>query len=197
MKIFFLSAAFLAELVYLFTEQHHKWCKCGSLFPISLDVWGSHNSQHLFDPYSFAHFLHGLIFASIFIRFFGATRFGTILLASLIVEGGWELLENSQMVIERYRNATASQGYIGDSFGNSIGDIISCGLGVVFRYAYRPFLSVAAFVMIELLMLVWIRDNLTLAVIMLVSPVESIRSWQLDGAAHTTSDPEILKPKPQ
>lgn len=157
------------------------WCACRTPTPFSTDVHSSHNSQHLLDAYSFSHLLHGVIF-------FFTLRFllpwvvpGIRLLAALAIEIGWEIVENSPMVIDRYRTATASLGYSGDSIVNSVGDVLSCLLGiyVALRLGWRW--SLGLFVAVELAMLYLIRDNLTLNVLMLLWPIDAIRQWQSGG----------------
>lgn len=157
------------------------WCACRQPIPFSTQVASSHNSQHLLDPYSLSHLLHGLIF-------FGVLRLVAPrippwwrLVIGVTVEAGWEVLENSPMVIERYRAATASLGYSGDSIVNSTGDVLSCLLGFWLARALGWWKSIALFVLVEVGMLLWIRDNLTLNVIMLLRPLDAIRRWQLGG----------------
>jgi hypothetical protein len=155
------------------------WCACGQPSLWSGDVRSQHNSQHLFDPYSFTHVLHGVVFFGVltwvFPRLWPAWR----LCLALTLESLWEIVENSAFVIERYRSATAAIGYVGDSVANSLGDILSCAVGfLVARWlGFRG--SVLLGLMLEALLLVWIRDNLTLNVVMLVYPVPDIRAWQM------------------
>lgn len=162
------------------------WCACGRWNPWISDIWSSHCSQHLFDPYTFSHISHGLLF---FVAFRFVSRwlppgarsrftarwwfFGAILL-----EAGWEVLENTPMVIERYRSVTVSLSYNGDSVLNSLADIASCAAGFWFAWKFGVWRALALFLIFEVLTLIWIRDNLTLNVIMLVQPIESIRVWQ-------------------
>lgn len=156
-------------------------CACGSLFPWAGNIWSQHNSQHLFDPYAFTHFLHGLVFAGVLVLLLPRSAPSLRLMLALFCEGLWEVLENSPMIINRYREATFAQGYEGDSILNSSGDLLACLAGVLFaqRFGWRKALPV--FVLVELLLLVWIRDNLTLNVIMLVHPIDFIRVWQTGG----------------
>ena len=103
------------------------------------------------------------------------------LLIALAIEAGWEVLENSPLIIARYRAATAAVGYSGDSIVNSAGDVLSCALGFWLASRLRWWWSVAIFVAVELIMLALIRDNLTLNVIMLLWPLDAIRRWQAGG----------------
>jgi len=176
-----------AAAIVLRAKGRIWWCASGDTSLWITDVWSSHCSQHLVDPYTFSHISHGLLF---FIalswvhrmmpeqwrkQFTPAWRF----VAAVALEVGWEILENSPMLIERYRGQTASLNYTGDSVINSIGDIVACAAGFLIAVkigAWRAFWLVVAF---EVLTLLWIRDNLTLNVVMLVWPVEAIKHWQM------------------
>jgi hypothetical protein len=171
-------ALVLVMMVVLRLQGRIWWCACGTPTLFSTQVASSHNSQHLLDPYAFSHLLHGIIFYWC-LRVFGRRlTVGWKVLIALAVECGWEVLENSPMIIERYRAATASLGYSGDSIVNSTGDVLSCALGLVVAQKIGWKWSIALFVAIELVMLWWIRDNLTLNVIMLIYPIEAIKNWQ-------------------
>lgn len=166
-------------VVALRFEGRIWWCACRTPTPFSIDVHSSHNSQHLLDPYSFSHLLHGIIFFWCLLLLLPRVQFGWRLLIALAIEAGWEVLENSPLIIERYRAATASQGYSGDSIVNSAGDVLSCALGFVLASYIGWKWSIALFVAVELFMLFAIRDNLTLNVIMLITPLDAIRQWQM------------------
>ncbi|MEM8668549.1 MAG: DUF2585 family protein [Planctomycetota bacterium] len=154
------------------------WCACGSLNLASWDIWSTHNSQHLIDPYTFSHVLHGVIFYWLLQlvpdRYIGHRRF----LVAITIEACWELLENSPIIIDRYRAATISLDYYGDSIANSFFDIIACGLGYWFARSFRWTWSVSAIVATEIVMLITIRDSLVLNVVMLLTPIDAIREWQ-------------------
>lgn len=145
------------------------------------DIWSSENSQRIADAYSFSHLAHGILFFGILWlvarRLPLTARFGLALLA----EAGWEILENSPIIIDRYREATIAQGYVGDSVLNSCSDIAMMAIGFWFASRVRPRWSAAAVVAMELLCLIWVRDNLTLNVIMLVHPIDAIKAWQSAG----------------
>jgi hypothetical protein len=161
----------------LLLEARPWWCKSGIGF--WSNAWRHCTSQHLFDPYSLTHVLHGIIF-------YWALRLVAPklppqwrLVAAVAIEIGWELLENSPWVVERYRQQTASLDYTGDSILNSVGDVLSTILGFAFasRFSWKSALNV--FVVIELALVYFIRDNLTLNVIMLFFPLESLKAWQM------------------
>lgn len=138
-----------------------------------------HNSQHLVDPYSFTHLEHGLLLYALlrpFGRWLGPS---SRLILAVAIEGMWEAIENLPVVIERYRRATIALGYVGDSVVNSMGDIAACTLGLFLAQRLPVRWSVALFVSIELALLAIHRDNLTLNVLMLVFPLESVKTWQM------------------
>ena len=100
---------------------------------------------------------------------------------AVTLEGGWELLENSPFIINRYREATIALGYVGDSVLNSVCDIVFAGLGFLFALTVRPRTSLILVILLEVGCLFWVRDNLTLNIVMLVHPVQAIKTWQSDG----------------
>ncbi len=160
-------------------EGRRWWCRSGDLSPWSGGIHNPHTSQHFVDPYSFTHFLHGLLFY-VLLRF-AAPRFRWDLrfMLAISLECLWEMIENSPIVIGRYRKATIALGYEGDSVLNSLGDIASCGLGFVVARWLPVRWSVAIFLAVEVAMLIVYRDNLLLNVVMLVYPFEAVKSWQL------------------
>jgi hypothetical protein len=153
-------------------------CKCGfvSLWHGPVD---NQNSQQIFDWYSFTHVLHGIGFY--FLIFLVARRLPVPLrlLIAVFLEGSWEIAENSPFIIDRYRTATFSLDYYGDSVINSVSDVVAMMMG--FWMARRlPVWGTVAFVVgVELLLAVVIRDNLTLNIIMLIHPIDAIKQWQL------------------
>jgi hypothetical protein len=132
----------------------------------------------LFDPYSFTHILHGVLIWGLIA--WGLPRLSPAWALPLAVclEALWEILENSPFIIERYRTATIALGYQGDSIVNSLGDILSCSLGFVLARRMGWRWSIAAVVATELILLLWIRDNLLLNIVMLIWPIDAIRNWQ-------------------
>ncbi len=155
------------------------WCACGYLWLWSGDAWSADNSQHLFDPYTFTHVLHGVVLY--WLLAWGLPRVSPPwrLWLAVSMEALWELFENSTFIIERYRTATISLGYQGDTIVNSLGDILACGIGYVLarRLGFKN--SLVLFVAIEVVLLIWIRDSLLLNVVMLIHPIDAIKTWQL------------------
>lgn len=153
------------------------WCECG-LGLWTSDAWGSDTSQHFADPYSTSHVLHGIIFYLILRYAVPKLSQGWRLIIAIIVEIGWEILENSPIIINRYREATAALGYTGDSILNSVGDVLCVLLGFYIAYKLPWKWTLVITIIIELIMLYLFRDNLTLNVVMLVYPIEAIKEWQ-------------------
>ena len=145
------------------------------------DIWSSENSQRVADAYSFSHFIHGILFYGILWLGLRGLPIRFRFLLALAIEAGWELLENSPFIINRYREATISLGYVGDSVLNSVSDIVMAAIGFVFAWKVRLRVSVAAIVILEIGCLLWVRDNLTLNVLMLVHPVQAIKDWQSES----------------
>lgn len=160
-------------------------CPCGHV-----ELWhGAANdggtSQHVSDWYSLSHVIHGFLFygaAHLVGRLRGRPLgFGLAIVLAIAVEGGWELLENSRLIIDRYRETTASDLYAGDSVLNSMADIAFMALGFVVARLAPVWAVVAAAIGMELLALYVIRDNLTLNVLMIVWPLEAVKDWQAAG----------------
>lgn len=181
-KLKFVIATLLALSVMVFILRMHGrrwWCVCRQITPFSFDAWGPHNSQHLFDPYSLTHLLHGIFFCGMLKLCFPKLTLLWRYACAIMLECGWEILENSPFVIERYRSTTASLGYTGDTIVNSVGDVFSCAMGFWLARCIGIWRSVVLYVFVELVLLALIRDNLTLNVIMLIHPFEGIRNWQM------------------
>jgi len=142
------------------------------------NVWSSEQSQRLADPYSFTHVVHGLLFYALLWLSWRRLPVRYRLVVAVGLEAAWEVLENSPIVIDRYRAVTIALGYTGDSILNSMSDVLMMAIGFLLAWRLRPRVSVAAVVLIELGLLFWVRDNLTLNVLMLVHPIEAIKVWQ-------------------
>ena len=151
-------------------------CACGTV-----ELWGPvgpKQSQMLMDWYSPSHFIHGLVFYGLAWLAFRHWSVEKRFILALLVEAGWEILENTPMVIDRYREATMALGYTGDSVLNSLSDIAMMALGFLVARKLPWWASLAIALALELLTLIVIRDNLALNVLMLVAPVDAIRTWQ-------------------
>jgi hypothetical protein len=146
------------------------------------NIWSAAQSQRLADPYSFSHIGHGLLFFAILWFFARELPLRYRFLAAVVLEAGWEILENSPFIIDRYRTLTIALGYEGDSILNSLSDIVMMSLGFWIARKARIWASVGLLIVIEVGMLLWVRDNLTLNIIMLIHPIEAIKQWQMGGA---------------
>jgi hypothetical protein len=154
-------------------------CACGEFRIWAGDTCSSSNSQQLFDPYSFTHILHGfLLFWLIALLFRTLTPSWQLLLA-LALEAAWEVFENTKFVIDHYRTATAALGYQGDTIVNSFGDFVCALVGVLVARKLGLRWSLVAFFVVELVLLIWIKDSLLLQLLMLIRPVESLKLWQM------------------
>jgi hypothetical protein len=173
------AALFLAFAGFLVLEGRPTWCKFGLGFWSA--AWTHCTSQHLFDPYTLSHVLHGIIFYWLLRPLAKQIDLHWRLVAALVLEIGWELIENSPWVIERYRQQTASLDYTGDSIINSFGDAFATIAGFYFASRFSWKAAVIVFVVFELWALYLARDNLTLNVLMLFFPLESIKAWQLQA----------------
>jgi hypothetical protein len=162
-------------------------CTCGTVKLWWGTVQSAENSQHLADWYSFSHVIHGLLFyffAHVLWRrwkLLGGKPASWALPIAIAFEGFWELLENSPLIIDRYRAVTVSFGYEGDAVINSLSDIgfMALGFWIASKLPWKASLVLA--VTFELFTLYMIRDNLTLNVLMLVWPLEAVRTWQAGG----------------
>lgn len=156
------------------------WCAQGDPGPWSSAVNSAHNSQHLADPYTLTHVLHGFgFYMAVWALLAEAVPQRRRFLVAMAAEAAWELFENTDFVIERYRDATISLDYFGDSIINSLGDIVACAVGYLAAMAFPVWASAASFAAIEVLLLLWIRDSLLLNILMLVWPIDAIKSWQM------------------
>jgi len=157
------------------------WCSCGSLSPWSWDIWSSHNSQHLIDPYTFTHVLHGMLYYAL-LRLLLRSRWPPLrALLAVMIEVGWEIGENTNAVIAAYREATIALNYYGDSIANSMSDVLAFALGYTGAIRLPVWASVVAFVAVEAALLLTIRDSLILNIVMLLHPFSAIKAWQMGG----------------
>jgi hypothetical protein len=157
------------------------YCTCGYVKPWHGVVMSSENSQHLSDWYTPSHVIHGIAFYALSWLVARQVPVRTRFVLAVALESAWEVIENTPMVINRYREATIALDYFGDSVLNSVADILAMAAGFGMAVAAPMALSVGFVVVMELFVGYMIRDNLTLNILMLVYPLEAIKRWQGGG----------------
>ena len=174
------ASGVVALMIVLLRVQGRLFlCACGYFEIWTSDTCSANNSQQLFDPYSFTHLLHGFLIFWLIALLVPRLAPGWQVSLAFLLEGAWEVFENTKFVIERYRSQTAALGYQGDTVANSLGDLSWALAGFLVARQLGVRASLILFVMVELVLLFWIHDSLMLQILMLVRPVEAIKSWQL------------------
>ena len=171
-----LAAALMATLAIMLAMGRPPICTCGTV-----ELWGEvgpKQSQMLADWYSPSHVVHGLLFYAAFRWLWPKGSIERGFAIALVIEAAWEIIENTPMVIDRYREATIALGYSGDSMLNSASDVAMMALGFLAARRLPVWASLIALLLLELVPLTVMRDNLTLNIIMLVAPSDAILNWQ-------------------
>ena len=174
-------AIFATGALALYAMGHPLICKCGYVKLWHGETVSSENSQHLTDWYTPSHIIHGLLFYAALWLVARRWPLGLRALIATVVEVGWEIVENTPWIINRYRGTTISLDYFGDSVINSATDAAAMLVGFALAARLPVWASIALAVAFELVVGYFVRDNLTLNVIMLVWPQDAIRVWQGGG----------------
>ena len=157
-------------------------CTCGTVSLWHGDINTAEDSQQIFDWYSFSHVLHGFLFYwLLWILSRKASPLQSIgrrFVLAVLAESIWEVIENTPLIINRYREATIALGYMGDSIINSTFDILCMALGFVLAWRLPVWATILIAIAFEVIMAVAIRDNLTLNILMLLAPIDAVRAWQ-------------------
>lgn len=164
---------------FLLAMGRSPLCGRGVVALWASDIFSAQASQQIADAYSFVHVLHGVIFFWVLRAVWPIASVPARLVCVTVIAVAWELVENSEVVIHRYREATISAAYTGDSVLNSTGDVLFCLIGFLIALRVGGRASAVTVLVTEAALVMWIRDGLLLNVVMLLYPVDAIRRWQL------------------
>jgi len=178
-----IAVVFVGAAILLRLEGRLWICSCGTFQLWSGNICSSDNSQHLLDPYSLTHLLHGFLFfwlVTLLVRLLlKRLRPAWQFVLAIAIEALWEVFENTDFIINRYRSETAALGYNGDTVVNSFGDILCCAIGFLIARRLGLRRSLIVFAVLELVLIFWIKDSLLLEIVMLIFSVDAIRAWQI------------------
>lgn len=178
LPLLFTVMIILVTAFYLLWIGREPICKCGYIRLWHGETMSSENSQHISDWYTPSHLIHGFLFYGILWLFARRMAWGWRLAVATLVESAWEVLENSDWIIERYREVTISLDYYGDSVLNTVADILAMLVGFWLAGRLPVWMTVALIIGFEALTIFLIRDGLALNILMLVFPLNAVRDWQ-------------------
>jgi hypothetical protein len=177
-----IAAAFVALQALILAAMGHPWiCTCGRVELWHANPSGPETSQHLTDWYTYTHIIHGVGFYLLLWLIAPRLPFGVRFVLAIGLEAAWEVVENTPVIMDRYRESALARGYFGDSVVNSIFDTFAAALGFVLARILPVWSTVVLIVLLELSLGYMIRDNLTLNIIQLIHPSEVISRWQTGG----------------
>jgi len=179
LQIAAIGLVLLVVVVLLRVEGRMFLCDCGHFALWTSDTCSANTSQQLFDPYSFTHVLHGFLFFWLMALLFRRLNKSWQVWLALLLEGAWELFENTPFVINKYRTETAALGYTGDTIVNSFGDLTCALAGFLIARKLGLRRSLIVFLLVELVLILWIHDSLLLQILMLMRPIAAIKEWQM------------------
>lgn len=177
-QIAIVAAIVLVAGAAIYAMGHPLICKCGTVKLWHFDVVSAENSQHIFDWYTPSHIIHGFLFYALFWLIAPKSSFGLRLILAVLLEASWEVIENTEYVINQYRETTVALDYYGDSVLNSVSDMLFMIVGFVLAAKWPVWLIVVLTIALEVFTGFMIRDGLALNVIMLLWPSEAILQWQ-------------------
>lgn len=156
-------------------------CECGTIKLWHADAFSSESSQHIADWYTPSHMLHGMLFYLLLWAVWRNGAVGNRSIAAIVLEASWEIAENTNFIIERYREVTISLDYFGDSVLNSVSDVFAMLFGFYLAKRLPVLATVVLALTFEAAALWIIRDGLTLNILMLLWPVDAVKTWQMGG----------------
>jgi len=169
------------QVLSLLALGHPPICTCGSVKLWHGDVLSAENSQHLTDWYTFSHIIHGFGFYLLLWLIAQRAPIGLRFAIAVGLEVGWEILENTPLIMDRYRESALAQGYYGDSIINSVSDTLAMSFGFFLARKQPVWLTIVLTIAMELFVGYMIRDNLTLNIIQLIHPNATLSRWQAGG----------------